>query len=484
MRVLFVLPYQSGRLEPLGIMYLAAALQQAGHQVRAALPNRASIRAVLQSFPASILAYSVITGYQKRYLDLNRWIREDLAATALSLFGGPHPTFFPDFINNDGVDAICIGEGEGALVDFTNRLERGEAYHQARNWWVKYEDQIYRNTLRPEIADLDTLPFPDRRLLNTSPPYASQKLRAFLASRGCPYNCSYCSNHAYRELYRQQGLVARARHRSVDNLIAEIQLVRGRHGMRSIAFYDDVFVTAGKWLKEFAWKYSEQIGLPFECNLRVEQVTRETVAALKLARCAIIALGIETADEEVRTTLLRRQHTNEQIAQACAIIHEHHIMVKTYNVLGLPPGDIGDDLQTLYFNASLRIDVPTASLYQPYPGTDLGESVAREGYWDGNLDSVFPGFYRESSLALRDKMKIELLQKLFFAGGRFPKVLPLIRLCLAFASIGWFRRLVFLMYRLYERISFPIGEAIVASGAMRRVAMRPTQPEDRGEATA
>lgn len=467
-----MLPYRNDGLEPLGVMYLAGMLKQAGHEVRAALPNKRSVVAVLRSFPADVLAYSVITGAHQRYLALNRWIRKNLAPSALSVFGGPHPTYFPDFIDNYSVDAICMGEGEEAFLDFVTRLERGEDFFLTKNCLVKYQDRIYRNPLRPEIADLDSLPFPDRGLLDIHPSYINKKLRAFIASRGCPYNCSYCFNPAYRELYRRNGLTAHVRRRSVDNLIAEIQLVRENYGMRSIAFYDDIFVTAPDWLEEFATKYSHQIGLPFECNLRIEQVAPETVSALKRAGCAIIAIGVEIADEEMRATVLRRRYDNEQLAQACALIQKHDILLKTYNILGFPPGDIDSDLQTLKLNIALRVDIPTASLFQPYPGTDLGNMVKQEGYWDGNVDSIGLSFYQGSPLVLKDKAKIEVLQKFFLLGVRFPKTMPFIRLCLALANISWFRHFVFFAYRISERISFFVGEKIVAHEPLRRLALR------------
>lgn len=472
MKILFVLPYQNDTLEPLGAMYLAAMLKQAGHEVRAALPNKQSVIAVLRSFPADILAYSVITGAHQQYLALNWWIRKNLLPNAMSVFGGPHPTYFPKFIDNDGVNAICIGEGEGAFLDFVTRLERGEDFFLTRNWWVKYQGRVYQNPLRPEITDLDGLPFPDRRLLDACPSYINRNLRAFIASRGCPYNCSYCFNPAYRELYQRNGLTARVRRRTVDNLIAEINHVRQRHGMRSVTFFDDIFVTVPDWLEEFAIKYSQQIGLPFECNLRIEQVTPKTVSALKRAGCAIVAIGVETADEEMRATILRRRYDNDQLAQACALIQKHDILLKTYNILGFPPGDINSDLQTLKLNIVLRIDVPTASLFQPYPGTDLGDMVRREGYWDGSMDSIDPSFYRESPLVLKDKAKIEVLQKFFFLGVRFPKTMPLIRLCLALANVSWFRHFIFFAYRISERISFFAGERIVAYEPLRRLALR------------
>lgn len=481
MKIVFVLPYQNDGLEPLGVLYLAGMLKKAGHEVRAMLPNKRAIARLFRAFQPDILAYSVISGWHQEYLALNQWIRTNLAPNALSVLGGPHPTYFPTFIYQDGVDAICIGEGELAFIEFVARLEEKEDYFITRNWWVKDNGTIYKNPLRPEIQDLDELPFPDRSLLEAHPSYISENSRAFIASRGCPYNCSYCCNHAYRQLYKENGLTARVRRRSVDNLIAEIQQVREEYGMRTVTFFDDVFVSSPDWLDEFAAKYGQRVGLPFDCNLRVEQVSRQAISALKRAGCTIIAIGIETADEGMRAAVLRRRYTNDQLQQACALIHEQGILLKTYNLLGLPPGSLQTDWDTLKLNIALQVDIPTASIFQPYPRTDLGKRAKREGYWDGNVDSITQGFYLSSPLKVRDRAKIELLQKLFLVSGKFPVLLPIVRLILRFAHVGILRRLVFWLHRNVNDLGLLLGRKLHFAEGLRRflltkLSARPRHP--------
>lgn len=468
MKVAFILPYQNDGLEPLGILYLSSVLKEAGNEVRGIPPTKRAISRVVSSFRPDILAYSVATGWHQQYTELNRWIKTNLLPDVLSVFGGPHPTYFPSFINEDGVDAICLGEGEQAFVEFVTRLAKQDHW-TTKNWWIKSDGIITKNPLRPELQNLDELPFPDRALLDPYPSYINRNLRVFIASRGCPYNCSYCFNHAYRRLYEESGLATHVRRRSVDNIIAEIRSVRKQYGMRSVAFFDDVFVTATEWLDEFSDKYSCEIGIPFECNLRVEQVTQSSVSALKRAGCAIIAVGVETASEEVRANVVRRRHTNEQLEQACALIRGKGILLKTYNILGLPPGNIEADLQTLELNVALEVDLPTASIFQPYPGTDLGEEARRSGYWDGDVDSIQQGFYGVCQLNIRDRYKIELLQKLFLVSVTFSFLIPLARLILRFAHIRMLRRLVFKIHRYINRLGLVLGRRLFFAEDMRRL---------------
>lgn len=472
MKILFVLPYRNDGLEPLGLLYLAGAAKRAGHDVRAVPPSKRALARMVPLFEPDVLAYSVITGLHRSYLDLNRWAKATLAPQVLSVFGGPHPTYFPDMIHEEGVDAICLGEGEAALVDLLGRLENGDDPDATRNWWVKQDGTLSRNPLRPETQDLDDLPFPDRSLLRPFRGHINRNLRSFVASRGCAYDCSYCFNHAYRQMYHEAGLTTRVRLRSVETLVAEIEQVRRDDGMRSIAFFDDVFVASTAWLELFVQQYRQRIGLPFECNLRVEQTNRQSLALLKEAGCAIIAIGIEVADERTRTELLRRRYTNDQVAHACAKVKEHGILLKTFNILGLPPGHLEADLDTLALNCALKVDLPSASVFQPYPGTDLGEKARKEGYWAGDVDSIPAGFYGRSLLTLKDKAQIEVLRTLFFVSCKLGGARPLLSVCLSLARFRPARWALLALCRAVNRLMYLVGQNVPMAEDVRRFLLR------------
>ncbi|MEE9456715.1 MAG: cobalamin-dependent protein, partial [bacterium] len=124
MRVLFI--YKDVTLtEPLGVLYLAAALRRAGHEAALALADRRSFAQDVQGFDPDVLAYSVTTGYHQYYVGLNRELRAGLKKPVLSVFGGAHATFFPEFVEEEGVDVVCRGEGEKAIVELADRLARG-----------------------------------------------------------------------------------------------------------------------------------------------------------------------------------------------------------------------------------------------------------------------------------------------------------------------------------------------------------------------
>ena len=144
MRVLFV--EKQIDYEPLGLLYLSSVLRQAGHEVRLAIAADEDPVAVARAWQPDVVGYSVYTGSQTYYRDLNLRIKEAVP-DVVSVFGGPHPTYFPEYVEEPGVDAVCIGEGEGAMLDLVEALEAGRPLTGIENWWFK--DATDRDRAQP-----------------------------------------------------------------------------------------------------------------------------------------------------------------------------------------------------------------------------------------------------------------------------------------------------------------------------------------------
>jgi anaerobic magnesium-protoporphyrin IX monomethyl ester cyclase len=306
LRILFVARELS--YEPQGLMSMSAVLKQAGHEVALTVADQEDAVAYAADYRPDVLGFSVLTGTQQGYFDLNRRIRAVLdpvrAAAGLrpafSAFGGPHPTFFPEMLGEDRVDGVCIGEGEGAILDLAEALAVAGNGHENRigasvstavaadlpappqrngfrleipNWWFKVEGQIVKNATRPLIHDLGGLPQPDRALIYDKHPALSKSgIKHFMSSRGCPYDCTYCFNRAYYEIYRGE---RRGHQRPVDNVIAEVREVRSRWPLEQVIFVDDLFILRNDWLEELADKWPQQVGLPFFCNVRADMLVKD-----------------------------------------------------------------------------------------------------------------------------------------------------------------------------------------------------------------
>ncbi len=402
--------------QPLGIAALSAVLHLDGHHAEvAALSDTARQEALLSDFKPDILCLSLVTGQHPLFIERARQIKAAYPHL-LVLAGGPHPTFYPECIEEPCIDAVCRGEGDIALPALVAAVARsGTIPENLANWWIKRPDgSISRNDVAPLVNDLDRLPFPDRDIFDRARPGALPVTVFFMTSRGCPFNCSYCFNHAYRELYEGRGVLCRRR--SVGHVVAEINQLRQRYPLQMVVFQDDTFNLDKNWLQEFAERYAKEIGLPFHCHLRADLLDAETVNLLSHAGCLSVKLGLEAGSEEVRNGILKRGMTLEQFENACTLLHKNGIRFATENILGVPGTTLDDDLFTYSVNRRVRPQHSFASLMQVYPRTGIAAYALRHGFATSPVTDFPATFYEDSIINITDKDKRGRLRALFALG--------------------------------------------------------------------
>lgn len=407
-------------------MSLSAVLKKQGHQVNLLKTqnlNFEQITARIEEISPDIFAYSVMTGEHNYYLALNRRLKKKFKGV-FSIFGGPHPTFFPEMIQKAGVDAVCLGEGEGAILDLAERMGKGRSIDKIKNLWIKKGRKIIKNPLRSLIEDLDRLPFLDREIMyENSPEIREYKSKSFMSGRGCPYQCTYCFNHQYNRLYQSKGQIVRFR--SVDNFIAEILGVKKKYPFEFAMIMDDTFLLKSKaWLKEFAQKM-KKTKIKFWCSIRANLVDEEVIHLLKKAGCYAVWFGLECGNERIRNGLLKRFMSDEQILRTSRLLKKYKIVFTSQNLIALPvehPLEV--DLQTLDLNIKCQPDFAWSSILYPYPGTDIGNYAMRKGFFSKkNWDKVAVTNKIGSELTFPDsseKRKSERLHKLFGIIAEFP----------------------------------------------------------------
>lgn len=430
-RFLFIIK-GTALVERYGVMMLSAALKRAGHDVALARAQRlgvARLRDLVATLKPAALLYSAMTGEHQYLLDVNRRLKENYRG--VSVFGGPHATFFPEMIYEDGVDAVCLGEGEGAVVELAEALAEGRDYAGVANLWVKRGGDVARNELRPLVEDLDALPLADREILyEDDAELRDHPTKIFFAMRGCVFRCTYCFNHRFNDMYRGLGRVCRTR--SVDGLIAEMKRVKARWPLRYMQIDDDTFLLHRRaWLEEFAERLPREVGVPFMCNVRVDLINDENVRLLKAAGCHAAWMGVECGDDRVRRDLLKRPHTDEEIVAAVTLLRRRGIRVATQNLCGLPVEDpVAVDEKTLALNVACRPDFAWSSIFYPYPRTELGEAAVAGGYYDGSLADVPETNKINTMLTWRDERtawRVENLHKFFGVVAEYPWLWPLVR---------------------------------------------------------
>lgn len=418
--------------EPQGIMSMSAVLKEAGHDVQLAICAQEDPVEFAKQYEPDIVGYSIMTGSQHYYFKVNRAIKEALSGhkkKVYSVWGGPHATFFPEMINEPHVDGVCVGEGEGPIVDLANALSNGGFHPDIPNWWFKVDDgEIVKNPVRPLIRELGDLPITDRALVyDKHRPTRESPIKHFMASRGCPYNCTYCFNHSWYKIYKRE---KRGYQYSIDHVIEEVNWVREHYPLEQVVFLDDLFIIYMDWLEEFAERFPKEVGLPFFCNVRSNLITPEKVALLKKAGANTVSMGIEAGNDRLRNELLKRKMSRETIIESGRMLHEAGINLTATNILALPTATVEDDFETMKLNAEAKVKYAHAFLFQPYPATELGEFAEDNGHMVGSFEDIGPIAW-DSSILVRDqeeKDQMENLQRWFAIGVEFPWLHPLIRL--------------------------------------------------------
>jgi len=433
--------------EMLGPMVLSRAVKDAGHDMRAiCLPDPKWLQKIREYEP-DVISWSTMTGNQQPIYDLNRLLKRKF--DFFSLVGGPHVTFVKDDVKDPDIDAICVGEGEYALVELLDTLEAGSEWRDVRN--LAFSDDgrdVIQNPLRPLVSDLDALGFPDRDVLyDAQPLYRDSPRKVVVTQRGCPMLCSFCFHHAWKDKVYGVRNNRYVRKNSVDFVIAQVQEMRARYPLDFVHFLDDIFNLKSDWLAEFCERWPREVGLPFDVILMANMTKEEHIAQLRSAGCIYARIAFEAANDHVRNEVYRKNTTRTQLVDASRWIKRYGIRLGSLNMLGAPGGTVEDDLATVELNVECHVDHPLCSIVQPYPEFELNEITRDMGIAVAQYDEFPAQFNRESSIDVADKVAIENLHKWFPVLVRHPRLLPLAKRTL---GRRWLRRPLLWMYMLYS----------------------------------
>lgn len=380
MKILFIYPSDSKTYNA-GIGYLSSVVKAAGHQSRLYMTDQLdtdALELMISQWAPNIIAFSSVTNQFPLTKRIISFLRPK--TKALFIIGGIHATLVPDQVLTEapGIDILCRGEGEGAILDLVTRLEAGQPYSDIQNLWVRDGKRVMRNPLRPLIQNLDELPLPDYDIFDYDKILSEMGVFMFFANRGCPYECSYCVNHSLIKLYKGEQFV---RYMSVSHCIENLESLMKKYPQATtLEFFDDTFILNRHWIEEFATLYPQKIGKPFYCNVRANLIDEAIVESLKKAGCTRVNIAIETGNEDLRRNVLKKNVTNDTLEKAFSLFHQAGIKTYAHNMVGIPFETVDSIKETIQFNQKVKVDDLQCWVFYPYPGSDAYE-LCHEKKW-------------------------------------------------------------------------------------------------------
>ena len=384
-RILLIYPYfrpkrdrSVFRFPPLGVGYIASSLIRAGHDVQlldCTFLDRSEALQQAQSMKFEVVGiYCMVT-----MLEDCLWFARQLRAnTRLLLAGGPLPTCDPQAFQND-FDVIVRGEGESTVVELLRAYMDGGAFnlipgivmHNKISPDGKAQDETILTPDRLFSDDLDQLPFPARHLLPNASyiEFGRRKygfsITTIMSTRGCPYECEFCSNVIFGGTYRE---------RSAGNVVDEIEQALAL-GYDRISFADDVFTLRKNRVLEVCAEIKQRnLHFYWECLARVDSLDDGTYVEMYQAGCRRVYFGIESGDDGI-LKLMKKKITSAEARQAVLAAHRAGLEVGAFFILFYPGETNETVLNTLHFATSLPLDYIGLTMPYPLPGTALYERV-------------------------------------------------------------------------------------------------------------
>ena len=302
------------------------------------------------------------------------------------LAGGYFPNSKPEIvINSKYVDYVCRGEGEGAIVDLCNAMEKGSDTTKIENLWVKKDGKVVaKNKLRPAL-DVNELPVLDLSIFEDIALHRPMtgkiyRMAPVETQRGCPYRCTFCNTPEKHDIYTAEGAGRYYRKKTIENVYKELKYIIPKFNIEYIFFVTDTMLAMSeKEFDAFCEMYSE-FKLPFWFNTRPETITERRAKKLKEIGLNKVNIGVEHGNKQYRKEIIGRNYENEVVIKAFDIMYNQGIPTTCNNILGYP-----DETRELIFDTielvrKIKSENINAFTFIPYNGTALRALAERKKY--------------------------------------------------------------------------------------------------------
>jgi len=357
---------------PLGLAGIAACIPKKHKVIILDQPTMNTSRKELAEFfrkeKPDIVGFSGMTPEIVESAEEAEIARKELPKAKI-VIGGQHSTVLPiETLKEFKVFDIAIsGEGEEVFPKIVDALSKGKQLNFAGVAFRKGKG-IKFSGMAPEIQDLDRLPLPAYALLPMEKYTYNQigisdrKYFAIMSSRGCPYQCTFCSHAVFSK---------KVRFRSAENVLKEIDTLYNDYGVRAVGFLDDTFNINKQRLKEVCGGLIERkYDLVWACTARVNTIDEESIGWMKKAGCIKISFGVESGDPEMLERI-KKGITLEQIEKAFKLAHRQKILTLAYMMINLP-GETRKSIEaSKKFIKKVSPDYIAVAILCPLPGSEI-----------------------------------------------------------------------------------------------------------------
>lgn len=358
------------RFPPLGLGYIVAYLKSHGISAELVdctfMKQEKALKRIRNTNP-TIVGIQTMFSMKEKTMEFAELLRKDCE---LLVVGGPLATSNPEeFI--DSFDVVAIGEGEQTMLELAQAVENHSDFNDIRGIMFKEKGRIVATPARDFVDDLDKIPFPSRELFDNQAykNYYSRNFgyttTAIITSRGCPFQCDFCSRPIFGNTFRS---------RTANNIVQEVEAVQ-KLGYQRVWFADDCFtLNRGRLMKICEELNRRNIMIGWECLSRVDTVDLSVAEKMKNAGCARVFFGIESGNNRI-LKIMKKQATVEQAKKAVHTFKRTGIQVGAFFILGYPGESEETILDTVNFASSLPLDYLSFTFPYPIPGTPLYDRV-------------------------------------------------------------------------------------------------------------
>lgn len=375
--------YLGKRLPPIGLMYVAAALEKSGFKVQM-LDNylmkksTEEIKQLIMQINPGIVGITCGSATYPRCVETSKAIKQ-VKPDCKIVVGGWHASYMPDsLLGNPEIDYVIMGEGERAITELCTAIMNGndKATTSIAGVAIKRNGENIKNPPK-YIENMDEIPYPARHLLplelyDRTIEYLDAKPADVMSiSRGCVYNCGFCET---RKLW---GNICRGF--SPQRVIGEIQDLKNRYGTKGIYFINDNFTLRKKETQELCNLMLEnKLDLEWVCDTRVDLVNDELLSLMHKAGCKTIWFGVESASQKILQRI-GRNTTPQEVENAFKLCRKNGIKTACSFMLGLPDETLKDMEESLKFAKKLNPDWCQFNTFIAYPDSRLYNELLEKG---------------------------------------------------------------------------------------------------------